>query len=319
MVRSLLLKGADKDATNADGRTPLYIAAAEYDHVAAARVLLAAGADISIQPSAISALLVAAEHGSVNLLKMLVENGADVHAFHINDKSTALHLAAWNNDGEAVEVLIEAGADTEAKDSQCCTPFHGAALRLCFDAVRALLKHGADVDALDSFGGTPLLCAALAFGIVADQCGAAEMVDLLLRSGADETIVNNQGDTAADVVWDHAEYQDERLAKGAERVRNLLASAPADRAWRRRGYLVLCRAHPSRVNLPQDSIETHAGIPERHRSRRSEPAKAEEDSQSDPSAGNLVDERASWEWASVAARVLRMEEEGLFRTIVGYL
>lgn len=32
-----------------------------------------------------------------------------------------------------------------------------------------------------------------------------------------------------------------------QRVRTLLAAAPSDRAWRRRGYLVICRAHQSRV------------------------------------------------------------------------
>lgn len=34
------------------------------------------------------------------------------------------------------------------------------------------------------------------------------------------------------------------MAEGVDRVRQLLANAPADRAWRRWGYLVLCRARP---------------------------------------------------------------------------
>lgn len=34
-------------------------------------------------------------------------------------------------------------------------------------------------------------------------------------------------------------------------VGKLLANAPADKAWRRRGYLVLCRAHPDRLQQNQ--------------------------------------------------------------------
>ncbi len=40
-----------------------------------------------------------------------------------------------------------------------------------------------------------------------------------------------------------------RVPEHEQRVRNLLARAPADRAWRRRGLMVLCRAHPDRLRL----------------------------------------------------------------------
>lgn len=68
-------------------------------------------------------------------------------------------------------------------------------------------------------------------------------MDLLLRHGADEKAVDNNGHTPADMV----EYSDVEgkgsLAEGVERVRKLLANAPADCAWRPRGFLVLCRIH----------------------------------------------------------------------------
>ncbi len=57
------------------------------------------------------------------------------------------------------------------------------------------------------------------------------MVDVLLRPGADETIVDTFGETAADVVAVQVEEGD-RLADDVERARRLLANAPADRAWR---------------------------------------------------------------------------------------
>lgn len=78
------------------------------------------------------------------------------------------------------------------------------------------------------------------------------MVDLLLRWGADEMIVKKTGNTDLDVLGIRVEEHNS-LAGDAERVRELLASAPIDRAWRRRGYLVLCRSHPDGVKPSQEA------------------------------------------------------------------
>lgn len=88
----------------------------------------------------------------------------------------------------------------------------------------------------------PLMIAALFGG----EEGAAEIVDILVRAGADETNVDHYGNTPADVVCLSNEGADQP-AEDAERVRELLANAPADRAWRRRGYFLLCRSHPERL------------------------------------------------------------------------
>ena len=55
--------------------------------------------------------------------------------------------------------------------------------------------------------------------------------------------------------------EEDHLVEDVERVRELLANAPADRAWRRRGYLVLCRAHPDRVQQNQVMISRTPIIP----------------------------------------------------------
>ncbi len=308
MVRSLLLAGADKDARNDQGYTPLFITA-QHGHVAAAQALLDAGADVCIRCPCSSALHVAAGKGHVDFLKMLVKNGADVHALD-RCQSTALHHAAWNNRAAATEALVKAGVDMEAQNCKGSTPLHSAAYDLCCDSACALLKHGAVVDSKDEDGSTPLQCAALKAG---EKHEAAGVVDILLRSGADETEVDDEGDTAADVVGNHVEEQLESLAEDVERVRNLLANAPVDRAWRRRGYLVLCRAYSDRVKLPKDNSRAYAGMRQRLRSYRSAPVKARGQRRTP------VDKRGGREWTAVVARVLRMEEDGLFRMIVGYL
>jgi len=72
---------------------------------------------------------------------------------------------------------------------------------------------------------------------------ASVMVDLLLRSGADETIVDEDGKAAAEVVgqgFEEDDYHEEGEHENAERMWNvehlhrLLENAPADRADRAR-------------------------------------------------------------------------------------
>lgn len=94
---------------------------------------------------------------------------------------------------------------------------------------------------------------------------------LLLRSGADETIADNFGATAASEVGafgcdfdlddfedyeSYVEYQEE-VDEDIQAIRRLLARAPAERAWRRRGYLVLCRTRPDRLQQWGESSSVH--------------------------------------------------------------
>ena len=87
------------------------------------------------------------------------------------------------------------------------------------------------------------------------------MVGVLLRAGANEEIVDDNGKKVIDVI--RRDFQGgDWLDEDDKRMRQLLADAPADRAWRRRGYLVLCCAHPDRVQQKNQVIcgTHHSGI-----------------------------------------------------------
>ncbi|CAM9898819.1 unnamed protein product, partial [Ectocarpus sp. 8 AP-2014] len=93
----------------------------------------------------------------------------------------------------------------------------------------ALLQKGANANARDDDG-----CGPLHLVCKYPKASAVAVADLLLRWGADETAADNDGNTAADLVKSGAEPN--------EGLQRLLANAPADRAWRRRGMVVMLRA-----------------------------------------------------------------------------
>ena len=68
----------------------------------------------------------AAWHGHVDVVKVLIQNGADVNAVAVN-KWTALHFAAENGHVDVAKVLIQNGADVNAVHKDKRTALHIAA------------------------------------------------------------------------------------------------------------------------------------------------------------------------------------------------
>lgn len=62
-----------------------------------------------------SALQIAANKGQLEVVKLLVEKGANLNYQHPISKNTALHLAALSNHPEVVKYLISKGADVNVK------------------------------------------------------------------------------------------------------------------------------------------------------------------------------------------------------------
>eukprot|EP00752_Nemacystus_decipiens_P010676 g9507.t1 len=308
IVQLLLAKGADIDAFDSHAITPLYLAT-DCGHLEAAVSLLAAGADVNLGCERYKSPVIhnAVGRGHVEILRAMIEHGADVNA--VNTKQcTALHCAVVSSNPEVCDVLIEAGANVEARDNRGATPLHFAAIRPSLEASIRLLKHGANINAQYGEMLTPLVLAAS----VAGAQGAAEVVECLLRADVDETIADDERYMAVGLIGKFVKEED-RLGEDVERVRKLLVNAPADRAWRRRGYLVLCRAHPDRVQQRRVIGGTHhTNVARRTRSRTRLARGSTGDS-------SLVNEGNGGDWTAVVSKVTSMQEEEAFRIIVGYL
>ena len=78
-----------------------------------------------------------------------------------------MHFAAeYNPSADVIRVLVDKGADIEARDEYQYTPLHRAAdSNPSADVIRALVDKGADIDARDYWQNTPLHHAAKCNGV----------------------------------------------------------------------------------------------------------------------------------------------------------
>jgi ankyrin repeat protein len=119
-LEALLDDGADVNARDAEGITPLMHAArgerpeianpAPTDRPEVVELLIKRGADINAKTdSGFVALFWAARYGHDRVAKILITHGADVNAKD-KDGITAIQWASTNQQAKVVELLKEAGA-----------------------------------------------------------------------------------------------------------------------------------------------------------------------------------------------------------------
>ena len=160
MVRALLDTGLDPGTVDDAGVTPVEVAIARCRLKAVAELLKddrVAGMVFSKNAVVFDAV---AERNDTRLMKLFIDHGFPVN-YRDPDGVTLLHVAALEGDYDLVKALVEKGADLDkASTRRGNTPLHAAAstaeLMGGSNIVRFLIRHGADVQKCNHQGETPL-------------------------------------------------------------------------------------------------------------------------------------------------------------------
>jgi ankyrin repeat protein len=266
LTNLLLERDADIEARDALDRTPL-IRAILGGAVNTAKMLMQKGASITHRAQGVVTPLVAAiQVPDPNILSILVENGVNLRTVSGPEQGNALHWAAAGGyvnavrflcqhisieskdrrqrtplivsseagNSEVVEVLLNAGAQIDAKSDKGGSALAWAATHGHVEVMKLLIRHGADLNSVDQFGHSVLFLAAnfgrlsavqllLENGAVTDirsappegltalHAAASEghvaVVEMLLQHGVDSTIETFKGQTALDIAIEDRQEQ----------------------------------------------------------------------------------------------------------------
>ena len=104
-------------------------------------------------------LLRAASENNRAELEQILRQKPELANHRDEDGQSACHLAADKGATDALNLLLDAGADGSAADDDGITVLHAAVIGECIEACRLLLAHGVDPDQPDVDGDTPRKCA----------------------------------------------------------------------------------------------------------------------------------------------------------------
>jgi len=196
-ARQHLADGANIEETNLMNMffepglcTPLQIAVME-NRVDVVKLLLEHGANVSVLTRKHTTLHLAATHGNDAVREvvsmLLLEHGADVS---VKDEygMSLLDICAYFGLERLAVLLIQHGADVSNKGEDGMTALHWASMQGKVDLISVLLKSFPDVSIKDDDGMTVLHWAA--------KRGHADVVRLLLQYQANVLAETNSGETA---------------------------------------------------------------------------------------------------------------------------
>lgn len=200
-VKAFLEQGTDVDMKDTRNQTALHYAAREgYKEIV--ELLLEHGADVNSGARYNrTAAEFAMNRGHTEIVELLISKGADISPLHLaiylKDEAKAKSLIERGADvnkrtpygttsldravnaglRDIVRLLVDKGADINAKDNWYWTPLHSA-IYSSKGIVELLIAQGANLNAKDGDGRTPLW--------YAEKEGRTEIVELLKKQGANE-------------------------------------------------------------------------------------------------------------------------------------
>ncbi|WBA85181.1 ankyrin repeat domain-containing protein [Endozoicomonas sp. GU-1] len=182
-IKNLTHRGADVNATNEKGYTPLHLAA-EGNQKECLQHLVNAGANVNSIEKKVgkTPLHIAAQHGNNECLEVLLSKKTDV---------TESLKAAYENLKQAYIVIDDARQKNDESKISIAVKILQL-LETTLPALTALADVGVNINARTKNGETPLHIAA--------ECGNDKCVELLIKNGTDLSAKTAEGDTPLDLA-----------------------------------------------------------------------------------------------------------------------
>ncbi|MBO7332043.1 MAG: ankyrin repeat domain-containing protein [Alphaproteobacteria bacterium] len=170
--------------------------------------LIDIGTDINIRNGAGHSVLIRAVSRPLSdrLIKKILSCGADIHIFDIQNKANALHWACdHNNSLEVIKMLVEQGSNVNNLDNMNRTPLMKVAARNTNPKImQYLIDKGASLDIQDKNGMTALIRGCR-------DNKLAEVLLLLIKANANVLLKDKRGKTALDYAKNNIYLQNTNL------------------------------------------------------------------------------------------------------------
>ena len=182
--------------------TPLHIAAMN-NSLDVAKILIAWGADIHAghwsNGGGWTPLDFAISQDAVDFVQMLLDNGVVLEEDALNSN---LDFAAYRGAAEVATLLVDQGADVNAVGDFGRTPLQSAAMGNATDTAKILVALGADLNTKDNRGRTPLH-----FAAAGHHAPSPEVAEILVEAGADIHATDKDGSTPLHIAASNYAHQ----------------------------------------------------------------------------------------------------------------
>ena len=199
VLRALLKAGADPNAKNSQGMTAQQLALAKNNKAAIGFFQLE------------NFVLLCAYASADDIKSSFMQGGAiDINGLDSKENTALMGAIVMNPNPGVIQTLLMMGADANT-GSKSLTPLIASIMAKKPDAVKNLLFAGADVNATVEHGLTPLM-------VAAHENAPPEILDILLKAGANVNARNSDGHTAADMAEASRNFTAAKLLGGTFRM-----------------------------------------------------------------------------------------------------